>query len=496
VTVGMWRAALFAATLAPMSLTSAQGPADPAAVERQYRLAERLSADRSPDAASAFEKVVALAPEGPFADDALVDLARFLGAPDWPEDVASLDVTRASLASVPLEKALAAHADGDRALEARYRLALIRLAPIGGRDEARARRDLIALASTPSGDHWVLAARYAIGLLDEQAGATEGAAGSFARVIVERPGSDVVPRACAGFGRTLLAEGSFGVAAGWFQQAIEAGVPPGVLAQAQRELALHEVLRERIPARGWVAVNGPLAVIPTTRGATLLATAPDGRLVVFDRKSDAIQTFDVDGHAATPVPLPEVSALATDPYGRVYMATKDKLFRWDASGPSLVLTLGSFGSPAAIVVDASGTAWIADRKGDRVARWIPGTPAAVLVRESKGAGVAALAIAGGRVIAAEEKTGRLVVLSGPGAPAAFGTATFRRPIALAVDAAGRVSVLDEKSETVTRFTPWGAVSDTLSLHAGGVSRPLAIAAAQDGAVRILDGSTGAVAVAP
>jgi hypothetical protein len=34
------------------------------------------------------------------------------------------------------------------------------------------------------------------------------------------------------------------------------------------------------------------------------------------------------------------------------------------------------------------------------------------------------------------------------------------------------------------------------LRTGGVSHPLAIATAPDGAVRILDGSTGAVAVAP
>ena len=474
----------------------AQGVADPAAAERQYRLAQRLGADRSPDAASAFEKVVALAPDGPLADDALVDLSRLLGSPDWPERVGALDVSRATAASAPLEKVLSSHPDGDRANEARYRLALIRLAPIAGRDETRARRDLIALASDPSRDHWVLAARYALGVLDEQAGATAGAAGSFARIVVERPGSDVVPRASAGFGRTLLVNGSFGEAAGWFQQAIEAGVASGASAAPLRELALNEILRERIPARGWVAQAGPLAVVATAKGASLLSSTPDGGLVVFDRKNESLLRFDAKGHAAPPLPLPGVTALATDPYGRVFMATKEKLFRWDASGPTPVLTLGSFGAPAAMAVDASGTVWIADRKGDRVARWAPGAPAPTLVRESKGAGVAALAVSGGRVIAAEERSGRILVLLGPGAPAPLGTATFRRPVALAVDAAGRVSVLDEKEETVTRFTASGVVTDTLSLRAGDVSRPLAISAAPNGAVRILDGSTGAVAVAP
>jgi sugar lactone lactonase YvrE len=490
------RAVLFWTALALGHATPAQALADPVAAEQQYRLAQRLGADRSADAPAAFARVVALAPDGPFADDALVDLACLSGLPDWPEEVAVLDATRAAAAVVPLEKVVNSYANGDRALEARYRLALIRIAPITGRDEARARRELIALAATPSRGRWVVAARYALGVLDEQAGATSRAAGTFARIVVERAGSDVGPRAAAGFGRTLLAAGAFGPAAGWFQEAIESGVPPALRAGSQRDLAVRELLSARVPGRRWVAVAAPLHSLATTRGASLLTTAADGRLVVFDRKNDTLQVFDANGNGAPPLLVPDVTSLATDPFGRVYMATKDKLLRWDASGPTTVTMLESFGAPAAIAVDASGTVWIADRKGDRVARWVPGTQTAVLVRESKGAGVAALAVVGGRVIAAEEKLGRVVVVAGPGSPDAFGTATFRRPVALAADGAGRLSVLDEKAETLTRLNPSGDVSDTLLLRTGGVSHPLAIATAPDGAVRILDGSTGAVAVAP
>ena len=492
----LYGVAMLGASLALASLAAAQDVADPAAADRQYRLAQRLSADGSQDAAAAFEKVVALAPHGPLVDDALVDLSRLVGSPDWPEDLAALDAKRAASAKSTLEKVLNAHADGDRVLEARYRLALIRLAPLPGRDAARARQDLLALASNPSTERWVIASRYALGFLDEQEGATDRAAGAFARIVVERPESDVAPRARAGFARTLLATEHFGDGAGWLQEAIEGGAPPAVHAEAHRELALREVLRERDKTRRWAAVASPLPVIATTRGATFLATAADGRLVVFDRKSGALQIYDAKGAASPPVPLVDVTALATDPFGRDFVATKDELLRWDATGPAVVLALGSFDSPAAIAVDASGTVWIADRKGDRVARWALGTPAPVVVRESKGVGVAALAVLGGRVIAAEEKTGRLVDVAGTGAGTAFGTATFRRPIALAVDAAGRISVLDEKAGTVTRLAPSGDVRDTLALAAGGVSRPLALAAAQDGAVRILDGSTGAIAVAP
>lgn len=489
-------AAVFAAALALVSAAAAQDVPDPAAAERQYRLAQRLGADRSPDADAAFLKVVALAPAGPLADDALVDLACLAELPDWPEDVALLDATRAAAAVVPLEKVVTGYADGDRVSEARYRLALIRLAPIPGRDAARARQDLLALAAIPSPSHWVVAARYALGVLDEQAGATERASGAFARIAVERPGSDVAPRARAGFGRTLLAQGEFGLAAGWFQEAIASGAPPSVGAEALRDLAMREVLRKRVPERRWAATASPLSVVPTTRGASLFATTAGGRLVVFDRKNDALQVFDTKGVGAPPVPVAEVTALATDPYGRVFVATKESLLRWDGTGVTVLLALGRLGAPAAIAVDASGTVWIADKKGDRVERWAPGRPAPVVVRESKGAGVAALAVAGGRVIAAEAKTGRIVILAGPGSEAAFGTATFRRPVALAVDAAGRVSVLDDKAETVTRIAPSGEVSDVLPLGVSGVSRPLALAVTPEGALRILDGSTGAVAVAP
>jgi tetratricopeptide (TPR) repeat protein len=376
---------LAAGALACVRDAPAQIAADPAAAEKQYRLAQRLGADGSPSAAAALEKVVALAPRGPYADDALVDLARLHGVPDWPEDLGGLDAAHAALARLPLEKVVASYADGDRALEAKYRLALVRLAPLPGRDPVRAREDLIALAASPSRERWPVVGRYVLGVLDEQAGARDRAAGAFARILVERPESDVAARAGAGFGRTMLAAGRFSEAASWFQEAIEGGAPPAVRADAHRELALVEVLRARVPTRRWAAVAAALPVIATTKGASLLAYAADGRFIVFDRKNDALQTFDAKGVGAPPVPLPEVAALAADPYGRVFAATKEQLVRCDAAGITVVMSLGSFGAPSAIAVDASGSVWIADRKGDRIARWAMGMPSPVVVRESKGA---------------------------------------------------------------------------------------------------------------
>jgi streptogramin lyase len=488
--------AVLAAVLVLPATAAAQGVADPAAAERQYRVAQRLGADGSQDAPAAFERVLAMAPNGPLADDALVDLARFFGAPDWPEELGGLDPASAARVRGPLEKVVAEHAGGDRAQEARYRLALVRLAPIPGRDAAAARRDLISLSAVPSTERWVVAARYVLGWLDERSGVPDRASGAFARILVESPESTVSPRASAGFGRTMLAAGRFGEAAGWFQEAIDGGADPGTPVIAMRDLAVREVLRERLPARRWAAVASPLPRIATPRGASALATGADGRLVVFDRKRGVLQSFDPDGNGAPPVPVTDVTAMATDEYGRVFVATKDSLLRWSAEHLTVVSSLGDWGSPSAIAVDAAGVVWIADRKGDRIARWDAGVAAPVLVRDVKGSGFCALAVTGGRVVVADTKSGRIIALGGSGSELPFGTATFRRPVALAVDAAGRVSVLDEKAGTVTRLTPSGEVIDTLALAACGVSHPLALSAAPDGAVRILDGSTGAVAVAP
>jgi hypothetical protein len=485
-----------AAVVAGARAAGSPASADPSAAEKQYRLAQRLGADRSPDAPAAFEKVVALAPAGPYADDALVDLARMHGAPEWPEELGELSAARAALARAPLEKAVSGYPDGDRAGEAKYRLALVRLAPLPGRDPARARQDLIALAASAPRDRWPIAARYVLGALDEQGGALDRAARAFARVVIERPGGDVAARAKAGYARTLMIAGRFGEAAAWFQEAVDGGVPAASRAGQGRTLAVREVLRARVPGKQWTAVSAPLPAITTTKGATLIASGADGRTVVFDRKTDAVQAFDAKGTGATPISLPDVSAMASDPYGRIFAATKEALVRVDGASVVTIVGLGGFGSPAAIAVDASGSIWLADRKGDRIGRWAIGSPAPQLVRESRGAGVTALAVFDGRLLAAEEKAGRIVALSASGEETVFATTAFRRPVALCVDGAGRVSVLDEKAETVTRLTAEGHVSDTLSTARAGIARPVALAAARDGTVLILDAASGSLVAAP
>jgi hypothetical protein len=142
------RAALSAALILHASASFAETAAQLDDAVRQYHLAQRLGADGSPDAPKAYERVVALAPHGPLADDALVDLARLLGSPEWPEDLGAISAATAASVRLPLEKAVATYAEGDRVFEARYRLALLRAAPLPGRDAA-ASRQAHTLAGAP-----------------------------------------------------------------------------------------------------------------------------------------------------------------------------------------------------------------------------------------------------------------------------------------------------------------------------------------------------------
>ncbi len=468
---------------------------NPADAETQFRIAERLAAEGDASAAAAYQRVIAAAPTGPLADDAWVGLARMQRVPEWPEEAAGLDADRASAAGIALAKLLETVPGGDRAQEARYLQALLRLAPLPSRDVARARQDLIAVASSRADSSWSVRARYALGVIDEQRGESERAAGTFARIQVERPDSDVAPRAALGFARALLRSGRFPAAAEAVQGAIERGASPGAGAGALRGLALRGVLRAAVPSSRWSAITTPLSGMGTSRGAALFAAVPGGGLAVWDRKTSAAQTFDARGTASPAVPLEDATAIAADSRGRVYLGTRENLVVLDPRGARPVGPLGPFGSPAAMAVDASGIIWLADKKGERIGWMTPGG-AAQVVRDAKGSGVSALAAAGGRLFAAEEKTGRIVVLGAGAGEAGFGTAVFRRPTSLAADAAGQVAVLDEKAETVTLLASDGSVRDTLPTTVAGIGHPLAVAFADDGTLLILDGSTGAVVSAP
>ena len=83
-----------AAALCAGAAAAAETPADPDAAERQFRLARRLVAEGSPEAAPALDRVLELDPRGALADDALVHgLNREYRGTDRPTNVLSFALT-------------------------------------------------------------------------------------------------------------------------------------------------------------------------------------------------------------------------------------------------------------------------------------------------------------------------------------------------------------------------------------------------------------------
>jgi hypothetical protein len=468
--------------------------ADPGAAEAQLRVASRLAAERSTSAPAAYEKAVALDPSGPLADDALLELARYYRPPEVVGQAAAIDHARAAAASSALTRLLEAHPRGDRAAEARYLRAMVRLAPLPGRDPGGAREDLIEAAGL-SDRAFRARARVALGALDEEGGRYDRAAGSFARVLVEGGADDAVAAASAGFARTMLREGRFGAAAEVLQSAIDRGAKDGSLA-ALRRLAVAGVKRSLSPAGRWSARATPVPAIAGPKGAALLAALPDGGFVVYDRKAPALQAFDARGSGASAVALADVTALAVDPFGRVHAATAERVVRLDPEGPVTVAQLGDLAPATALAVDAAGAVLVVDRKGERVARFAPGASSWTFLREAKDGRIAAMGLDTGRLVLADERSGTLMAVAPGLAVSPIGSTVFRKPASVAVDAAGQIAVLDVKQESVTLLDPGGKPRDVLSTTAMGVERPAALAFSPDGTLLVLDAASGRVARVP
>jgi len=467
---------------------------DPGAAAAQLRVASRLAAERSAAAPAAYEKAVALDPSGPLADDALLELARYYRPPDTPQQAAAMDPSRATSASQALTRLIEAHPRGERAAEARYLRAMIRLSPLPGRDPAGAREDLIEAAGSED-RAYAARARVALGALDEDGGRFDRAAGSYARVLVEDGPKDAVAAAAAGLARAFSRAGRFGEAAAVLQRGIDRTGESRTLSSL-RSLAVSGVRRVRSTEGRWSSRTGPLPAMPGPRNAELLVALPDGGFVVYDRKAGAAHAFDARGSGTSATAIPEVTALAVDPFGRVHAASGDRIVRLDPGGPVTEAQLGALGPASALAVDAAGGLIVVDRKGDRVARWAPGTTEWTFLREPKAGRVATLTSDAGRTIVADERTGTLIGLTPGAAEAPIGANVFRRPVSVAVDGAGQIAVLDAKQESVTLLDPAGKPRDTLSTAAIGIERPVAVAFAPDGTLLLLDAATGGVTRVP
>ena len=483
----MTRAVRLAAALAALGAPlPAAWAGDPAAAERQYRVARRLAAERSAEARGALVKVLELDPQGPRADDALVEQALLEGLPRWPEQLGTIDEAAARRASALLERVTREFSTADRAGEARYFLALLRLEPLPIHDAAAARLDLITVASDPAQSEWTIAARYAGAWLAAQSDHLDRAASAYGRVLVDAPGDTAAARAATGLARLELRRGDPGWAAMLLDRAAGAGVGPEMLAGSLRELAVRVVLARAGAAAPLAAAR--VAALGETRAGAFTAT-PTG-LLLADERRGVVLAYSASGEPAGEWALPQVQALAADPQGRLFAATPDRVVRLRAGqAPVEIARLGEFGPPQALVAQATGRLVLLDRKGTTIGAIDPGTAEVRPYSHAEGSKLGSLIGDGTRLLALDLKAKDVVVVEAEGAPRGIGAGGAMRPVTLSADAAGRLAVLDDKDDSILLLGPSG-VSARFACKEAGIAKPGLAGFTADGALQVLDLGAG------
>ena len=103
---------------------------------------------------------------------------------------------------------------------------------------------------------------------------------------------------------------------------------------------------------------------------------------------------------------------------------------------------------------------------------------------------------GRRLVGVDARGSGLLAIGPAGGADAYAEVTFSKPVALAVDAAGQVAVLDARSQEVVLVGPHGREIARLSAASAGVARPTGLAVGTDGALDLFDESAATVVRVP
>jgi hypothetical protein len=466
------------------------GAADPAAAERQYRVARRLAAEGSAEAKTALDKVIELDPAGELADDAAVDKALLLGLPHWPEELGRIDILAAREALESLGWVADELSGSDRAPEARYLRALLLLEPLPFNDASEARLDLITVATGREQDAWSRAARYAAGWLADQQGKDDRAISSFQRLMVDAPQSDAAVRAKIGLARLMLHRRDFGRAADLLQQAVDGGAPAETGAAALRELAVRSLLGS-LPGTGAGETLRSSAEVSGVRSPSCFAAAPDGGLLLGDQKSDEVVRLSGSGDVGGRWSLDGLQAVAIGPQGAAFAAADDAIYRLqEGRKPMQIASQGDFAPVSALAADGLGRLWLLDRRGDRLGVIRPGAIGPIVSGDVDGGSrLSALAWDGRRLIALDPRKRVLLAIGPEGARRELPASGLQKPLDVAVNAAGGIAVLDIRAGAILFFDAEGSELGRRSWETAGIDRPAAVAYANDGALYLLDASS-------
>jgi len=468
--------------------------ADEEAAARQYRIARRLAAERSPQAAAALRKVVEMAPRGPLADDALLDEATLFGIPAWPYELGVLEEAVLNSAVAVLSKIVDEYPSADRTPEARYRLALLRMEPLAGQDLASARIDLLSVANDPAAGLWAGRSRFTSAAIDLRTGHRQRAANSLQRILVDEPASVVGVLARMQLAVHHMLEGEYGAAAALAQEGeilsdrLEAGgkTIAGIRQRCRslRSVAVDALLLE-------VAGGGAMELVgesfPTTGLRTVGAAAglTGGETVVSDRKSGKVVRYNHDGVRTAEWNVPQAGALTVDGFEQVWVAGGDHLQRIRGGEVQSIVSLDQYAAPRDLSAAATGTVWVLDRKGSRVASLHPGHNRLEPFWEGD-VRLTAIAWDGLHLLGLEGKNGRVLELRKGGQVRHVAGGSFEKATALVSDRLGRFAVLDERGGTITLYGARGKLLGRFGFEGKGPDRPSSLLMYPNGGFGLTD----------
>ncbi len=432
-------------------------PADEQAAARQYRVARRLAAEKSPDAATALQKVVELDPKGPLADDALLEQGILAGAPAWPSELGSLTGSGMAKAAGILRTIAEEHPRGDRIHEARYRAALLKMEPLAGQDLSAARLDLLTVANDYSAGIWAARSRYVSTWIDRVTGHESRARDSLERLRIDYPATVEAVLAKIGLAEMILQDGDHGRAV--------------TLMQENEAMLARPVIAGRMPEAGRAA---GAAVRAAGVQAFLLGLAGDGSWNLAADSFAAAGIRSIAGLAEqrkhqNQWEIPGAGAVTVDRLGRIWVAGQGGLVMIRNGVVETVADPGVFATPRAVACDTLGSIWLLDRKGTRLGRLRPGGTKLESVWQGEDR-LSAIAWDGRRMLALDPRGRRVVEILEENQLRTVASGTFEKPVALASDFLGRFAVLDDRTRTVTLFGSDGAALGRYALGDTGPSK--------------------------
>lgn len=431
--------------------------------ERLYRSGERAYADKAyKEAVDTWSQLLQSAPRSEFAPRALLALARH-----------QMEVEHKPEAAMPyLDRLKAEHIRAPEAAEGLLLrgILLARQArrPADLKDAmAEFNRVIDLFPDSPA----VPEAHHRLGRAWRDQGQWGRALQQFVAAFQTRPDAPVAPKAMLEAAETLdLLDDLPGCLR--MLQRVRTQAPQSPEAQeAAWRLALrvkHRLQKPPLANEGpWPAGRAKWLKTPT-----LLATAPDGDLLIY--QSDLDHAFRLHGGDLSPAgpAATGARALLASPAGEVWLLSKSGLARESTPAPTPLNGLGAITGAA---LDRWGALWVADAKTPALS--VFGADGASRIVASPTANALAPLPSGGVVIAADADR-KLLFLDADGQPRAvvpYGRdlpAPFRYVLALASDGAGQVAVLvdgGDFGEGVLILDPRGALLRQATFKSLGIS---------------------------